>query len=176
LAIAQFKTPSSPLSDTRPTIELMRSININELRRVIPRYSNTINEPNVSLKYPDLLVCVFPPCLEITHYFRARTMLRIVWDTTYFGRHRANWYAVAAIAVLFAYSPAMALMPAAIATKRSTRRKKTIKSAVNASPPLAASRLQARYRRLRDIERPRYIGLRVSVSKALESFLPLVLC
>ena len=32
LAIAQFKTPSSPLSDTRPTIELMRSI---ELRRVI---------------------------------------------------------------------------------------------------------------------------------------------
>jgi hypothetical protein len=86
------------------------------------------------------------------------------------------WSAVAAIAVLFAYSPAMTLMPAAIATKRSTRRKKTIKSAVNASPPLAASRLQARYRRLRDIERPRYIGLRVSVSKALESFLPLVLC
>ena len=34
------------------------------------------------------------------------------------------WSAVAAIAVLFAYSPAMALMPAAIATKRSTRRKK----------------------------------------------------
>jgi hypothetical protein len=31
----------------------MPAININELRRGIPRYSNTINEPNVSLKYPD---------------------------------------------------------------------------------------------------------------------------
>jgi len=30
--------------------------------------------------------------------------------------------------------------------------------------------LQARYRRLRDIERPRYIRLRVAVSEALESF------
>jgi hypothetical protein len=173
LAIAQFKTPSSPLSDTRPTIELMRSININELRRVIPRYSNTINEPNVSLKYPDLLVCVFPPCLEITHYFRARTMLRIVWDTTYFGRHRANWYAVAAIAVLFAYSPAMAVMPAAIAT---TRRKKTIKSAVNASPPLAASRLQARYRRLRDAIGTGEIGLHFAHGKPLQGFCALVRC
>jgi hypothetical protein len=44
------------------------------------------------------------------------------------------------------------------------------------SAALAASRLQARYRRLRDIERSRYIGLRVSVSKALEGFLPLVRC
>jgi hypothetical protein len=76
LAIAQFKTPSSPLSDPRPTIELMRSININELRRVIPRYSNTVNEPNVSLKYPDIArLRLSPSCLEITHYFRARTML-----------------------------------------------------------------------------------------------------
>jgi hypothetical protein len=55
--------------------ELMRSININELRRVIPRYSNTINEPNVSLKYPDIArLRLSPSCLEITHYFRARTM------------------------------------------------------------------------------------------------------
>jgi hypothetical protein len=36
--------------------------------------------------------------------------------------------------------------------------------------------LKTRYRRLRDIERPRYIGLRVSVGKALEGFLPLVRC
>ena len=41
-------------SEPRPTIELMRSIDINELRRVIPRYFNTINEPNVSLKYLDI--------------------------------------------------------------------------------------------------------------------------
>jgi hypothetical protein len=34
-----------PHSEPRPTIELMCSININELRRVIPRYFNTINEP-----------------------------------------------------------------------------------------------------------------------------------
>jgi hypothetical protein len=34
-----------PHSEPRPTIELMRSININESRRVIPRYSNAINEP-----------------------------------------------------------------------------------------------------------------------------------
>jgi hypothetical protein len=34
-----------PHSEPRPTIELMRSININELRRGIPRHYNTINEP-----------------------------------------------------------------------------------------------------------------------------------
>jgi len=33
-----------------------------------------------------------------------------------------------------------------------------------------------RYGGLRDIERPRYIRLRCAVSKALESFLPLVRC
>jgi hypothetical protein len=32
----------------------MRSININELRHAIPRYCNTINEPNVSFKYLDI--------------------------------------------------------------------------------------------------------------------------
>jgi hypothetical protein len=53
LAIAQFKMPSPPHSEPRRTIELMRSININELRHAIPRYSNIINEPNVSLKCPD---------------------------------------------------------------------------------------------------------------------------
>src|SRR5262249_60369959 len=35
---------------------------------------------------------------------------------------------------------------------------------------------KSQYRRLRDIERPRYIGLRVSVGKPLDSFLPLVRC
>src|SRR5215468_6104803 len=33
-----------------------------------------------------------------------------------------------------------------------------------------------RYRRLRDIKRPRYVGLRFATSKALEGFLPLVWC
>jgi hypothetical protein len=155
----------------------MRSININELRRVIPRYSNTINEPNVSLKYPDIArLRLSPPASKSLIIFGRVQCFRIVWDTTYFGRHRANWYAVAAIAVLFAYSPAMALMPAAIATKRSTRRKKTIKSAVNASPPLAASRLQARYRRLRDAIGTGEIGLHFAHGKSLQGFLPLVRC
>ena len=61
LAIAQFKTPSSPLSDPRPTIELMRSININELRHAIPRYSNTSTSPMSALNISTLPVCVFPP-------------------------------------------------------------------------------------------------------------------
>jgi hypothetical protein len=32
----------------------MQAININELSHAIPRYSNTINEPNVGPKYPDI--------------------------------------------------------------------------------------------------------------------------
>jgi hypothetical protein len=80
---------------------------------------------NVSLKYPDIArLHLSFSCLEVTDYFGRIQCFRIKWIRTYFGRHRANWYAVAAIAVPFAYSPAMALMPAAIATKRSTRRKK----------------------------------------------------
>ena len=101
------------------------------LFRAIPIQSTS---PMSALNIPTLLVCVFPPPASKSLIIFGRVQcFRIVWDTTYFGRHRANWYAVAAIAVLFAYSPAMAVMPAAIAT---TRRKKTIKSAVNASPPL----------------------------------------
>src|SRR5262249_18269698 len=36
------------------------------------------------------------------------------------------------------------------------------------------SRLQPRYRRLRDIETPRYVGLRLATAKALQGFCPLV--
>ena len=74
------KRRCSPHSEPRPTIELMRSININELRRVIPRYSNR------------------------------------------------------------------------------------------------SGGCKPRYGRLRDIERSRYISLRIAVSKALDGFLPLVRC
>jgi hypothetical protein len=35
-------------------MELMPSISIHELRHVTPRYHDQINEPDVSLKYPDL--------------------------------------------------------------------------------------------------------------------------
>jgi DNA-directed RNA polymerase subunit RPC12/RpoP len=77
-------------SEPRPTIELMPAININELRHAIPRYSNTINEPNVTFKYLDiarLRLSTF--CLEITGRNGHVQRFRIVWIPTYFGRHRA---------------------------------------------------------------------------------------
>jgi Ca2+:H+ antiporter len=46
------------------------------------------------------------------------------------------WYVLAAAVVLLDYSPAMAPIAAGIVIGRSTPRKKAIKSAVNASPPL----------------------------------------
>lgn len=80
------------------------------LFRAIPIQSTS---PMSALNIPTLLVCVFPPPASKSLIIFGRVQcFRIVWDTTYFGRHRANWYAVAAIAVLFAYSPAMAVMPA----------------------------------------------------------------
>ncbi len=90
LAIAQFKTPSSPLSDPRPTIELMRSININELRHAIPRYSNTSTSPMSALNISTLPVCVFPPPASKSLIIFGRVQrFRIVWIRTGFGRHRA---------------------------------------------------------------------------------------
>jgi len=41
-------------SKPRPTIELMPSINVHSLRHAIPRYRGQINQPDVSLKHPDL--------------------------------------------------------------------------------------------------------------------------
>jgi hypothetical protein len=77
-------------SEPRPTIELMPAININELRHAIPRYSNTINEPNVSLKYPDvayLRLSTF--CLEIMGRNGYVQRFGIAWIPTHFGRRRA---------------------------------------------------------------------------------------
>jgi hypothetical protein len=77
-------------SEPRPTIELMPAININELRHAIPRYSNTINEPNVSLKYPDvayLRLSTF--CLEIMGRNGYVLRFGIAWIPTHFGRRRA---------------------------------------------------------------------------------------
>src|SRR5262245_21876686 len=45
-------------------------------------------------------------------------------------------YAIAAVAVLFDYLAIMAITPADIATRHSTHHRRTIKSAVNASPPV----------------------------------------
>jgi hypothetical protein len=65
----------------------MPAININELRHAIPRYSNTINEPNVTFKYLDiarLRLSTF--CLEITGRNGHVQRFRIVWIPTYFGK------------------------------------------------------------------------------------------
>ena len=67
----------------------MPAININELRHAIPRYSNTVNEPNVSLKYRGiarLRLSTFH--LEISDYFGRVQRFGIAWIPTYFGTHR----------------------------------------------------------------------------------------
>jgi hypothetical protein len=80
----------SRYSEPRPTVEFMHSININELRNAIPRYSNTINEPDVSLKYPDIArLRLSASTLEITDHSGRVQRSRIVWIRTGFGRHRA---------------------------------------------------------------------------------------
>jgi hypothetical protein len=77
-------------SEPRPTIELMRSININELRHVIPRYNGQVNEPDVSFKYPDLAYLrLSTSCLEIMGRNGYVQRFRIVWIRTGFGKHRA---------------------------------------------------------------------------------------
>src|SRR5215475_6201889 len=77
-------------SEPRPTIELMPAININELRHAIPRYHGQVNEPDVSLKYPNLAYLrLSASCLEIMRPNGYVQRFRIVWIRTGFGRHRA---------------------------------------------------------------------------------------
>src|SRR5215831_4318818 len=77
-------------SKPRPTIELMPAININDLRHVIPRYHGQINEPDVSLKYPDLAYLrLSASTLEIMGRNGHVQRFRIEWIPTYFGKHRA---------------------------------------------------------------------------------------
>ena len=77
-------------SEPRPTIELMPSININELRHVIPRYHGQVNEPDVSFKYPELAYLrLSASTLEIMGRSGHVQRFRIVWIRTGFGRHRA---------------------------------------------------------------------------------------
>jgi hypothetical protein len=77
-------------AEPRPTIELMPSINIHDLRHVIPRYHGQVIEPDVSFKYPDLAYLrLSASCLEIMGRNGHVQRFRIVWIPTYFGRHRA---------------------------------------------------------------------------------------
>ena len=77
-------------SEPRPTIELMPYIDIHELRHVISRYHGQVNEPNVDLKYPDLVYLrLSASCLEIMGRNGYVQRFRIVWIRTGFGKHRA---------------------------------------------------------------------------------------
>src|SRR5262249_1353640 len=77
-------------SEPRPTIELMPSISIHDLRHAIPRYHGQINQPDVSFKYPDLAYLRLSASgLEIMGRNGHVQRFRIVWVRTGFGRHRA---------------------------------------------------------------------------------------
>jgi len=74
----------------RPVIELMPSISIHELRHAIPRYHGQVNQPDVTLKYPDLAYMrLSASTLEImgrNGYVQRFPIARI---PTGFGKHRA---------------------------------------------------------------------------------------
>src|SRR5215468_8248274 len=75
--------------EQRPTVELMPSINIHELRYAIPRHHGQVNEPNVSLKYPDIArLRLFASHIEITGRNGYTQHFRIEWISTGMGRHR----------------------------------------------------------------------------------------
>src|SRR5215831_15995006 len=75
---------------SRPTIELMPSISIHDLRHVTPRYHGKVIEPDVSLKYPELAYLrLSASTLEIMGRSGHVQRFRIVWIRTGFGRHRA---------------------------------------------------------------------------------------
>src|SRR5262245_25969255 len=77
-------------SEPRPTIELMPSISIHDLRHVIPRYHGQVIEPDVSFKYPDLAYLrLSASCLEIMGRNGHVQRFRIEWIRTHFGKHRA---------------------------------------------------------------------------------------
>src|SRR5215475_14451933 len=77
-------------TEPRPTIELMPSISIHDLRHVIPRYHGQVIEPDVSFKYPDLAYLrLSASALEIMGRNGYVQRFRIEWIPTYFGKHRA---------------------------------------------------------------------------------------
>src|SRR5215468_5462053 len=77
-------------SEPRPTIELMPSISIHDLRHVIPRYHGQVSEPDVSLKYPDLAYLrLSASCLEVMGRNGYVQRFRIEWIRTGLGAPRA---------------------------------------------------------------------------------------
>jgi len=88
--LARAKRRHDRHSEPRPTIELMPSISIHDLRHVIPRYHGRVIEPDVSFKYPDLAYLrLSASCLEIMGRNGHVQRFRIEWVPTHFGKHRA---------------------------------------------------------------------------------------
>ena len=126
LARANRRHPRN--SESRPTIELLPAININELRSAIPCYPGQVTEANVRLKCPDIArLRLLASHIEITGRNGYVQRFRLEWIRTGFGRHRPILGAIAAIAVLFVYSAVMAITPVAIVSEHSTHHRKTIK-------------------------------------------------
>jgi hypothetical protein len=76
-------------NSTPPVIELMPSISINELRRVIPTRHGTYTQPDVSFKYPRIRqLRLTIDSIEIVDHFDRKQVFRIRWARTYFGRPR----------------------------------------------------------------------------------------
>src|SRR5262245_5252943 len=68
----------------------MPSISIHDLRHAIPRYHGQVNEPDVSLKYPDIArLRLFASHIEVTGRNGYVQRFRIEWIPTHFGKHRA---------------------------------------------------------------------------------------
>jgi hypothetical protein len=81
LARARHRRPRG--SEPRPTVELLRHINISELRHIIPTHDNEIVEPDVEFKYP-LVARLRLSCtaVEITDRISQRVQLfRLKWLT-----------------------------------------------------------------------------------------------
>src|SRR3954453_10633199 len=74
---------------TPPVVELMPSISINELRRVIPTRHGTYTQPDVSFKYPQIRqLRLTINSLEILDHCSRKQVFPIRWARTYFGRPR----------------------------------------------------------------------------------------
>src|SRR3954464_6885656 len=72
-----------------PVLELMPSISINELRRVIPTRHGPYTQPDVGRKFPQIgRLRLTIDSIEIGDRFGRKQAFRIRWARTYFGRPR----------------------------------------------------------------------------------------
>jgi len=76
-------------AEPRPTVELMPSISVHDIRNAIPRNYNRLNEVEGGCKYPSLRSLRFSfNHMEIEDYSGRIQSFTIKWARTYFGPHR----------------------------------------------------------------------------------------